>query len=154
MARAAVLATGVVLALAATAAQPATTSAKAPARQQAQRLTASEADVEFALATVASAMKQYAALPDAKKRKLEAKVAKAAGVKDVVLVSKTLRAMAAMSATKPAAKESREAVRQFLNANQKWCGAVKAARLARQAMAKLGMDGEMSLDDMLELLPE
>jgi len=120
-----------------------------------KQLRANAADVEFALTTVESALKQYNALPDAKKRSLEAKVAQVAGMQNVAEVSQAMRAMAASLATKPfVTKENREATRKFLDANQKWCGTVKATRLARQAMAKLGVKGEMSLDDMVNLLSE
>jgi len=142
-------------ALTATAAQTKAQATKAQASQQPKKLTANDADVEFALTTVASAIKQYNALPEAKKKKLEAKVAMAAGATNVVEFSQTMRTMASVAATKPiATKENREVVRQFLNANQKWCGVVKATRLGQQAMAKMGMKRELSLDDIVNLLPE
>jgi len=111
--------------------------------------------VDFALQCAESAIKQYNALPEAKKKKLEAQVAKAAGVKDVNAVSQTMRTMATQLKTKSlVTKENRAAAKAFLDANQKWCGTVKAARMGQQAMRKMGMKGELSLDDMLSMMPE
>lgn len=136
---------------------PAKTAAPAPKPSAAtsQKLVANDADVAFALKTVESALRQYGDLPEAKKKRLEAQVAKAAGVKNTAEVSRTMRTMAASVKTKSImTKENREAARVFLNANPKWCGTVKATRIARQAMRKLGVAGEMSLEDMVNLLPE
>jgi len=119
------------------------------------KLVANDADVDFALRCADSAIKQYDALPEAKKKRLETQIAKAAGVKDVATVSLTMRAMAAQVKTKSlATKENKVATKTFLNANPKWCGTVKAVRIGQQAMQKMGMKGEMSLDDMLNLIPE
>jgi len=122
---------------------------------QTRKLVANDADVDFALRCAESAIKQYNAMPEAKKKKLEQQVAKAAGAKDVNAVSQTMRTMAAQAKTKSlVTKENKAATKAFLNANPKWCGTVKAARIGQQTMQKLGMKGEMSLDEMLDLIPE
>jgi len=114
-----------------------------------------DADVDFALKCAESAIKQYNALPDAKKKKFEAQVAKAAGVKDIATVSQTMRTMATQVKTKSlVTKENKMAAKAFLDANPKWCGTVKAARIGQQTLQKMGMKSELSLDEMLNLIPE
>jgi len=120
-----------------------------------RKLVANDADVTFAITTVESALRQYRALPDAKKAKIDAQVARVAGATDVATVAATLRTTAAAAGVETLkTPENRRLVKTFLDAEPKWCGAVKAARVTRQAMAKMGMSGELSLDDMVRLLPE
>jgi len=120
-----------------------------------KQFVANDADIAFAMETADKALKQYNALSDAQKSKLEAQVAKALGEKDVAAFSRDVRATAATFKAKTlSTKENRAALKKFLDENQRWCATVKATRVTRQAMAKMGMNAEMSLDDLLKLMPE
>lgn len=127
----------------------------AQASQPAQgKIVPNDADVAFVVSMAESAARQYNAMTPAEKRKVEAQVARLVpkGV-DPKLTIQALKAYCAR-AKKGMTAADKAQIHLALTEYPSWCAAVKATRLSRQGMQRLGMPcKELSLQDMLNLVP-
>lgn len=123
-------------------------------KQQQQKIVPNDADVAFVASMAESAARQYNAMTPAQKSQVEAKVAKLVPEDaDPKLTIQALRAYCARSKSGLTAADKAQ-IRQALTENPSWCAVVKATRIGRLSMQRVGIPcKELSIQDMLNLMP-